>query len=227
MRSLKSFSSNKRSRKHYNTWSIWDQKYSAASANLIKQHFLQIWGRDGATCAHLMHVHAQPPAMRGSTDNCAESFDEQMIKQYLIIKPTELLTNLPVLDVEPPLKCYTCKAVEDNAQCFQELKHIVRGTETEVNVDKFNIHLESGLPGGSCITLSFALGQRICLHSIGEGQTYSLVQQAKTWINTYFEHHKQVYQSMLALSKKTNYATSRQQKRSVYNFIQLFLLVYH
>ncbi len=66
----------------------------------------------------------------------------QMIKQYPIIKPMELLTNHPVPDVEPPLKYYTHIAVEDNAQCFQELKHIVQGTEAKVYVDELNVHSE-------------------------------------------------------------------------------------
>ncbi len=63
-----------------------------------------------------------------------------MIKIYPIIKPTELLSNLIVLGVEPPLKLYTHKAEEDNACCFQELKCIVHGTEAEVYVDEFNVH---------------------------------------------------------------------------------------
>ncbi len=65
-----------------------------------------------------------------------------MIKQNLIIKPTELLTNLPVPDVDPPLKYYTRNAVEDNTQFFLELKHIVQVTEAKVYIDKFNVHLE-------------------------------------------------------------------------------------
>ncbi len=65
-----------------------------------------------------------------------------MIKWYPIIKPMELLTNLPVMNVDPPLKYYTRYAAEDNALCSQELKRIVQGTQADVYVDKFNIHLE-------------------------------------------------------------------------------------
>ncbi len=79
--------------------------------------------------------------MTGSSYNCVELFDDHMIKQYPIIKPVELLTNLPVPDVEPPLKYYTSKAAEDNAQCFQELKSILQGTEAKVYVDDLNVHL--------------------------------------------------------------------------------------
>ncbi len=65
-----------------------------------------------------------------------------MIKHYPIIKPSDLLSNISATDVEPPLKLYTLKAAEDNAQCFQELKCIVQETEAEVYFDELNIHLE-------------------------------------------------------------------------------------
>ncbi len=61
-----------------------------------------------------------------------------MIKHYQIIKLLDLLSNLPAPDVEPPLKYYTCKAAEDNARCFQELKRIVQGSKVEVYVDEIN-----------------------------------------------------------------------------------------
>ncbi len=48
--------------------------------------------------------------------------------------------------MEPPLKYYTRKAAEENAQCFQELKCIVQGTEAVVYFDKFNIHSEFWAP---------------------------------------------------------------------------------
>ncbi len=65
-----------------------------------------------------------------------------MIKRYPIVKLSDLLSNLPVPDVEPPLAYYTRKAAEDNARCFLELKRIVQATEAEVYVDKFNLHSE-------------------------------------------------------------------------------------
>ncbi len=37
---------------------------------------------------------------------------------------------------------YTCKASEDNAHCFQELKHTVQGAEAEVYMDEFNLHFK-------------------------------------------------------------------------------------
>ncbi len=65
-----------------------------------------------------------------------------MIKRYMIIKSSDLLSNLPAPDVEPPLKFYTRKEAEDNACCFQELKRIVQGTKAEVYVNEFNLHSE-------------------------------------------------------------------------------------
>ncbi len=43
-----------------NTWSVWDSKNHTASADLIKQHFCQIWGVDGDPCAYLMCEHIVP-----------------------------------------------------------------------------------------------------------------------------------------------------------------------
>ncbi len=68
----------------YNTWPIWDHKNCAAIADLIKQYFQQIWGSGGAPCAYLMHEHAQPLAVMGSSDNHAESFDDQMSNDQTI-----------------------------------------------------------------------------------------------------------------------------------------------
>ncbi len=89
-----------------------------------------------------MREHIVPPPGSGSFLDHAQSFDDQMIKLYPIIKSPELLSNLDVPSIEPPLKFYTRKAAEDNARCFQELKRIVQGTEAKVYVDEFNIHLE-------------------------------------------------------------------------------------
>ncbi len=70
----------------------------------------------------------------------AELFDDQMIKCYLIIKPTELLDNIVPPGGEPSLDMYTCKVVQDNEHCFQELMHIVQKIKAKVYVDEFNIH---------------------------------------------------------------------------------------
>ncbi len=126
----------------FNTRPVWDRKKRAASADLIELHFCQIHGQDGAPCAYLMREHVIPPQGSKSFLHHSQLFDDQMIKLYLIIKPTELLSNLIVPGVEPPLRLYTREAAEDNAQCFQELKRIVQGTKAEVYVDKFNVHLE-------------------------------------------------------------------------------------
>ncbi len=117
----------------------WDSKDHAVSADLINQHFCQIRGMDCAPCAYLMREHISPPSTLGPSNDHAKSFNDQMINCYLIIKTLDLLLNMSAPDVEPPLKLYTCKAMEDNAQCFQELKRIVKGIEAEVYVDKFNI----------------------------------------------------------------------------------------
>ncbi len=112
----------------YNTQPVWDSKNCTASADLTKQHFYQIWGTNSAPCAYPMHKHVVPPSQSGSSIECAELFDNHIIKHYPIIKPTECLANLSILDVGcgTPFKTYTCKAAEDNACCFQELKHIVQ-----------------------------------------------------------------------------------------------------
>ncbi len=108
----------------YDTRPVWDPKNQAASANLIKQHFSQIQGTDGAPCTYLMRKQVIPPPTSGPSNECAKLFDNQMIKKYPISKPLDLLSNIFAPDVEPPLNIFTHKVVEDNAQCFQELKHI-------------------------------------------------------------------------------------------------------
>ncbi len=81
----------------------------------------------------LPHVQAHcPTTYPWHLKYFAKSFDNQMIKHYLIIKSLDLLSNLPAPDVEPPLKFYTCEAAEDSAQCFLELKQIFQGTKAEV-----------------------------------------------------------------------------------------------
>ncbi len=126
----------------YDSCPVWDSKNCATSADLIEQHFCQIRGMDGALCASLMRKHAVLSPVLGTSNYCAKSFDDQMIKRYLIIKLSDLLLNLPAPDMEPPLKFYTHEAAEDNACCFQELKHILQGTKAEVYIDKFNVHSE-------------------------------------------------------------------------------------
>ncbi len=89
-----------------------------------------------------MRGHVIPSPAPSTLNDHAESFDDQMIKRYPIIKSSDLLLNLATPDMEPPLKYYTRKAAEDNAQCFLKLKCIVQGTEAEVYVDKVNPHSE-------------------------------------------------------------------------------------
>ncbi len=192
----------------YNTLPVWDSKKHVASADLIKQHFCQIRGRDGAPRAYLMHKHVIPPAGSGSFLNHAQLFDDQMIKLYPIIKPTELLSNLIVPGVEPPLKLYTRKAVEDNACCFQELKRIVQGTEAKVYIDKFNVHSEfraawrklynTFLGAGAKDTLAAQLEKTI------QNLQYSGLKRGFNF-TTYVQCHKDAYQNMLTLVKKTDY----------------------
>ena len=192
----------------YNTRPVWDSKKRAASADLIEQHFRQIRGRDGAPCAYLMREHVIPPSGSGSFLDRAESFDEQMIKLYPIIKPTELLSNLIVPGVEPPLKLYTREAAEDNAKCFQELKRIVQGTEAEVYVDEFNVHSEfraawrklynTFLGAGAKDTLAAQLEKTI------QNLRYSGPKRGFNFA-TYVERHKDAYQNMVTLAKKTDY----------------------
>ncbi len=86
-----------------------------------------------------MRKHIVSPPAPSISDR-AESFDNQMIKHYPIVKLLDLLLNLPVPGMEPPLAYYTHEAAEDNARCFLELKRIVQGTIAEVYVDKFNLH---------------------------------------------------------------------------------------
>ncbi len=88
-----------------------------------------------------MREHIVPPPAPSISDR-AESFDDQMIKRYPIVKLSDLLSNLPVPDMEPPLAYYTCEAAEDNVMCFLELKRIVQGTEAEVYADEFNMRSE-------------------------------------------------------------------------------------
>ncbi len=107
----------------------------------VEQHFWQIQGFDGAPCSYLMWEDKDPavlPVAHLGTD----SFDNQMIKIYPIVNCTKLFSNMALLDMEPPLNMYTCKAAEDNTCCFQELKCILQGNEDEEYLDKFNLHSE-------------------------------------------------------------------------------------
>ncbi len=45
----------------YNTRPVWGPKNLAVSFNLIKEHFCQIWGLDGAPFAYFMRKHVVPP----------------------------------------------------------------------------------------------------------------------------------------------------------------------
>ncbi len=119
-----------------------DNHNCTASSDLIEQHFCQIEGSDGALCAYLMRNALVPLPVSNCSDECTESFDNQVIQQYLILKLTEFLSYLLMPEAEPPLRLYTHEAAEDNAHCFQDLKHIVQGTEAKVYVDKFNLSSE-------------------------------------------------------------------------------------
>ncbi len=97
-----------------NTQPVWDPKNPAASADLIKQYFCQIWGIDGALCAYLIREHVTPLSTSGHSDDCAKSYDDQMIKHYPITKPSNLLLIF-CSRCRAPLKLYTHEAPEDNA----------------------------------------------------------------------------------------------------------------
>ncbi len=58
-----------------------------------------------------MREHVVPLPGSGSFLDHAQSFDDQMIKLYPIIKSSKLLSNLDVPGVEPPLKFYTIQAL--------------------------------------------------------------------------------------------------------------------
>ncbi len=122
----------------------WDAKNRTASTDLIKNHFWHIRGINGAPCTYLMRKNAQVSPQSASLDSTsvAESFDNHMIKIYLIIKRTELLGNIKPTDGEPPLNMYTFETMEDNACCFPESKRIVQGVEAKVYMNEFNIHSE-------------------------------------------------------------------------------------
>ncbi len=195
----------------YSTWPVWDSKNHIVSADLIKQHFCQILGMDSAPCTYLICKHVIPPTPSSSSVEHVELFDNQMIKHFPIIKQTELLANLSILDMEPPLKLYAYQVAEDIARCFQELKRIVQGTEAKVYVDNltFNVHFESQ-----------AAWMNLCNTFLGSGAKDLLAAQLEKTIqnlqykepksgltfNTYIECHKTIYQSILALVKKTNYS---------------------
>ncbi len=131
-----------------------------------------------------------------------------MIKLYPIIKPTELLSNLIVPGVEHPLKLYTRKAAENNTHCFQELKRIVQGTEAKVYVDKFNIHLVFCVAWKKLYNTFLGAGAKDMLAAQLEktiqNLRYSGPKHGFTFA-TYVERHKDAYQSMLTLAKKTDY----------------------
>ncbi len=112
-----------------------------------------------------MHKNAQVLPQSACSDKTleAESFDNQLIKSYAIIKPTELLGDVVSLAREPPFNIYTHKAMEDSPCCFQESKHTVHGTKAKVYVDEFIFNCNSAPPRGSCIRLSLDLEQRAYL----------------------------------------------------------------
>ncbi len=131
-----------------------------------------------------------------------------MMKHFLIIRPTELLANLSVPEVEPPLKLHTHKAVENNAQFFQELMHIVQRTEAKVYVDEFIVHLEFRAAWRKLYNTFLGSGAKDTLAAQSEKTIQNLwCNRLKCGFifNTYVECHKTTYQSILALAKKTDY----------------------
>ncbi len=163
---------------------------------------------DGAPCAYLMHKHDVPPTTLGPSHDCAKSFNNQMIKCYPIIKTPDLLLNMPAPDLEPPLKFYIHEAAEDNAQCFQELKCIVQGTEAEVYVDEFIVHSEFCAVWRKLYNTFLSTGANNMLAAQLEKTIQNLCYNGPKhdfMFTTYIERHKATYQSMLALVKKTDY----------------------
>ncbi len=180
----------------YNTKPVWDPKNHVASANLIEPHFCQVWGMDCTPCAYLMRKQVVPPTTPAPSNDCSESFNDQMIKRYPIIETLDLLLNMPASNIEPPLKFYTHKDAEDDVTCFQKLKHIVQGTKAEVYVDEFTIHWEFSaawrklyntfLGTGAKDTLAAQLEktiQNLCYNGPKHGFTFTM----------YIERHKTVY----------------------------------
>ncbi len=192
----------------YDSCPLWDSKNHAASTDMIEQHFCQIRGMDGAPCAYLMCKHIVLSPVLGTSNFFAKSFDNQMIKHYLIIKSLDLLLDLPAPDVEPPLKFSTYKAVENNAQCFLELKRIVQGTKAEVYVDKFNLHSKFRAAWRKLYNTFLSIGAKDMLTAQLEktiqNLCYNWPKRGFTFA-TFVECHKTAYQSMLSLAKKTDY----------------------
>ncbi len=111
-------------------------------------------------------------------------------------------------DQYSPLRFYMIKADEDNVMCYQELCHIVEGTEAQVYVDEFKqttdfraawIKLYNNYLGkGAQNTLAAELESKI-LHLKYSGPCKGFM------FATYVEWHKATYQAVLALAKKMDY----------------------
>ncbi len=138
----------------------------------------------------------------------SQSFDNQMIKLYPIIKSPELLANMAIPGVKPPSKLYTRETAEDNAQCLWELKHIVQGTEAKVYIDKFNVHWEIHAAWRKLYNTFLGAGAKDTLAAQSEKTIQNLQYYGPKrgfTFSTYVERHKDAYQSMLALAKRTDY----------------------
>ncbi len=149
--------------------------------------------------------------MSSHSETCAKSFHDQMIKPYPIIKSTEFFDHLPVPDMEPTLHMCTHKAVENNAHCSQELKCIVKGTEAKVYVDEFDINLEFQAAWRKLYNTFLSFGAKDMLAAQLEKTIQNLCYNRLKYgfmFTTYVEHHKAVYQSMLALAAKTDCTTN-------------------
>ncbi len=105
---------------------------------------------------------------------------------------------------------YTCKVAEDNTQCFQVIKHIVQGTEAEVDVDEFNIHSELCTAWRKLYNTFLGSVAKYMLaaqlEKIIQNLWYSGPKCGFTF-STYVECHKTANQFMLSLSKKMDYTT--------------------
>ncbi len=101
--------------------------------------------------------------------------------------------------------------MEDNAQCFQELKRIVQGTKAEVYVDKFNVPSEFCAAWRKLYNTFLGTGAKDTLAAQLEKTIQNLRyngQKRGFMFTTYVEPHKTAYQSMLDLAKKRHYTTT-------------------
>ncbi len=89
----------------YNNHPVWDAKNDAASADLIEQHFQQIWGFGRATCTNLIHEDASsatgPVAWLGT-----DFFNDHMIK---VTQSSSSLSFWEICHPQMGSPCCACK----------------------------------------------------------------------------------------------------------------------